>query len=584
MRRLRLRSSVDPPGLASVGSRLSAALSPAWLALAAICAAGLGLRLIHNDYGLPYVYNVDEGSHFTNRAVEMFGGDPNPGYFQNPSGFTYLVHAALRLRFGHGWPFGDFDGVVRLYRVDPTDIYVVGRSLAAVLGILGVIGVFWVGRRLWGAREGVAAAAVLSFAFLPVVYSRIAVTDVGALLPVALSLYGSVRAYENGRRSDFVLAGAAAGLAIGFKYTSGLVLLPLLIAAAARIWRDRGALADVALAGVAAVVALFVTTPFLFLDFDTAWRQLRYQAELAGDVGKLGQENDNGFVYYLDSLTWGLGWAALAAAVAGAAVELRRDVLRGAILIGFPLALFLYLALQSRYFGRWFLPAYPALALLAASGIGAALRALPRGPVARAAALAVILAAVLAQPIAADVRTGRLLGHTDTRQTARDWLVDHNRRSLRIVIEPAVPGRYYRLEGGSLRTIRRKQFVRGFIRDIRETRIDYGATLDPSVIDRYRRAGFCMVATMSVIRGRAENARDPEALAYYRRLERESRLLASFSPYEPGAGPVPFNFDLSYNYYPTAFERPGPEVKVYRLRGCKQGYGPVPKGTGTPTQ
>ena len=48
---------------------------------------------------------------------------------------------------------------------------------------------------------------------------------------------------------------------------------------------------------------------------------------------------------------------------------LRRDLVRGLILIAFPLALFAYLATQSRYFGRWLLPAYPALALLAAVGL-----------------------------------------------------------------------------------------------------------------------------------------------------------------------------------------------------------------------
>ena len=37
---------------------------------------------------------------------------------------------------------------------------------------------------------------------------------------------------------------------------------------------------------------------------------------------------------------------------------------------------------------------------------------------------------------------------------------------------------------------------------------------------------------------------------------------------------MPFNFDLSYNYYPTAYHRPGPAVRIYRLRDCTQGYGP----------
>jgi hypothetical protein len=78
--------------------------------------------------------------------------------------------------------------------------------------------------------------------------------------------------------------------------------------------------------------------------------------------------------------------------------------------------------------------------------------------------------------------------------------------------------------------------------------------------------------TVNVVRDRAE--RDPQARAYYKRLERESKLVREFSPYRDGADPVPFDFDLSYNLYPPAYERPGPTVRVYRLDDCEQAYGP----------
>jgi len=153
------------------------------------------------------------------------------------------------------------------------------------------------------------------------------------------------------------------------------------------------------------------------------------------------------------------------------------------------------------------------------------------------------------------------------------------------VIEPAVPSRYYRLvrRNRSLPPSR-KQFVRGFIRDNRESRLDYAATLRPETVDLYRRTGFCMVMTMSLLRGRAERDRVPEALAYYRRLERESELMLALDPYRPGARPVPFHFDRSYNYYPAAFNRPGPEVRVYRLSRCRQQFGPIRRGAGRATK
>ena len=209
--------------------------------LALILLAGFALRVWNNDYGLPFVYSVDEASHFTSRAVEMFWQDLDPGYYQNPAAYTYLVYATLRVLYG---PLGflfelPYGNVTEQFDKDPGELWVVARTLAAVLCMAGVAATYAAARRLWGVREGLVAAAVLSFAFLPVAYSRVAVTDVGALTGVALALLFSVRAAESGRLRWYALAGLAGGLAVSFKYTAGLALLPLGIAAIARVRADR---------------------------------------------------------------------------------------------------------------------------------------------------------------------------------------------------------------------------------------------------------------------------------------------------------------------------------------------------------
>jgi hypothetical protein len=103
--------------------------------------------------------------------------------------------------------------------------------------------------------------------------------------------------------------------------------------------------------------------------------------------------------------------------------------------------------------------------------------------------------------------------------------------------------------------------------------VEYGRTLRPQVLDRYRAAGYCTVMTFDLIRGRAEAAGDRAALAYYAALERESDVVFAVSPYRADATPPGFSFDLSYSYYSPAYERPGPAVAVHRLRDCTQGYG-----------
>jgi hypothetical protein len=578
----------------------------------------------------------------------MFGGSLDPGYYQNPSGFTYLVHAALRLLYGE-WPgVGSLlelalDTVGTQFALDPTPIWIISRSLAAVLAVAGVVAVFYAGQRLWSTRVALVAAAVLSFAFLPVVYGRIAVTDAGTLLPVALAVYGAIRVYEQGARRHYLLAGAATGLAIGFKYTAGLVLLPLLAAVALRalarapeartagaLWRrvrtggaraaarSLGALRhereawSLALALLALLGAFFVTTPYFFLDPISALYQRKTQAEAAGGAEKLGQTDRSGLIFYLDSLTWGLGYAALAAAVASTVIVWRRDRARAALLLIFPLALIVYMSLQSRYFARWILPVYPVLALLCGVALAQLVALLRSRPRLQPVALALVTLAVLAQSLLADVRTADVLGQADTRNIARDFLVERYPPELRAAIEPAlpvVPDVYYRTRPGddgvetaeictglgkgmvdgagaarSCVPVDQPRFARGLLRDVRrQVSAPEGGPnanltmLRPQLIDLYRREGYCVVVTMSIVRERAENAGDERVLAYYRRLGRESDVVFAASPYEPGADPPPFDFDLSFNYYPTAFERPGPIVRVHRLRDCRQRFGEVPE-------
>ena len=131
----------------------------------------------------------------------MFWQDLDPGYYQNPAAYTYLV-------------YGDAAGALRPARLPVRPALrqrhravrqgprrALGRGAHAGGGARawpGVAATYAAARRLWGVREGLVAAAVLAFAFLPVAYSRVAVTDVGALAGVALALMWSVRAAEDG--------------------------------------------------------------------------------------------------------------------------------------------------------------------------------------------------------------------------------------------------------------------------------------------------------------------------------------------------------------------------------------------------
>ncbi len=86
---------------------------------------------------------------------------------------------------------------------------------------------------------------------------------------------------------------------------------------------------------------------------------------------------------------------------------------------------------------------------------------------------------------------------------------------------------------------------------------NYHFALSPQAIDDMRFYGYCTVMTISLVRDRVEQIGSRKVRAYYRRLEREADLVKVWSPYRKGAKPPPFDFDLSYNYYPRRLRAPG---------------------------
>jgi hypothetical protein len=561
---------------------------PYWLALAGILAVALGLRLWGLGQGLPYAYNADENAHFVPGAIGLFGHGLNPHYFVNPPAYTYLLHVVFDV-----W-FGGRAGVSNTFAAHPTEVFVVARATAAVVGTIAVWLVYLAGARFADRRVGLLAAALMAVAFLPVFYSHLALNDVPTLAPIALSLWGTAGVLRRGRLLDYALAGVGLGLACATKYTGGIVLLPLLAAGAVQLFAPSvrhaqarvTAFAGLVLAGVVALGAFAVANPFSVLDFAAFRDGLNHQASAAEDeLGKLGLTQSSGQMYYLWTFTWGLGWVPLAAAALGALGMLVWDRRLALVLVPAPILYVLFMGTQERFFGRWLLPVFPIMCIAAAwAVVRLAEVAGRRAPALRPALYAVGAVLLLGQGVVYSLHDGLVLSKPDTRNLARQWMAANVPPETKIVVEPVVPdawatdiGRPYPGTSNGARWIKfptsRSNIANDGSRISGEGRIvnieDFERTLVPSLVDRYEKQGWCYVVSGSTQRGRAEVAPDevPGAIAYYRALERRADVVFHASPYRTGAGPVAFNFDWSFDYYPLAYARPGPEMTIYRLRG-----------------
>jgi hypothetical protein len=541
------------------------------LALAALTAGALVLRLVGLKTGLPYVYNADENNHFVPRAIGMFGHSLDPNYFVNPPAYTYLVHFLLAVRWGTS-P----ESVGGAFAANPTTAFVIARGASAVLGAAAVLFTALAGARLFESRRvGLLAGALLAVAFLAVHYSHFALNDAPTLAPVALCLVGVAGIYRRGRRRDFALAGIALGLAIATKYTGGILVVAV-VAAAVAAGRWRGLL----LSGVLTVVAFLVADPYALLDVHAFHHGLTTQTETASsEGGKLGLQHISGWRYYAGAGTWAFGWLPSLAALGGAVGLALRDRRLALILLPAPILLYLYLGHQTRFFARWLLPVYPILAMLAAYAAVELTRRIRFGWVVAGALLC-------AQGLVFSVHNDLVLARADTRQLARDWLVAHVPAGSKLVVEPVFPDQWASDVGHpSSATRNGNRWNKWPTSRVRlnpdGTPVhgqgalvkleDYEKNVQPALVGRYRKLGYCWVVAGSTQYGRAyaDPGAVPRALPYYARLKSGARLAYKVAPYAAGAKGVPFSFDFSFNYYPLQYDRPGPEIDVYRLRDCQ---------------
>jgi 4-amino-4-deoxy-L-arabinose transferase-like glycosyltransferase len=502
--------------------------------LGGILLAALALRLWNLDHGLPFAYNADEAEHFVPHALDIAGGGGlDPGYYENPPALTYLLALVY-------WIGGT------------ADAFLTARVVVALIGTLVVALTFFAGQRAFDPRTGLLAAALMAVAFLPVFYSKHALNDVVTLAPVTVGLVGALLVYQRGRWADYLLCGAAIGTATAVKYTAGAMLLTLAVAAALRLLRDRSELRRVllgcAVAGAGFVALFLILNPWALLEASEVRGQLRGQSGQAA-TGKLGQDDVLGWVYYVGTLGWGLGWLPLVAAVGGAVVAIRREWRLALLLLAFPVVLYLDMGSQGRYFGRWLLPAYPVLCILAGYGVVALATALKRP-----ALLTLLLGAALcAQGLLASVHVDRVLGREDTRAQALDWLSANVPPGGKVVVEPFVPAEWAE-EFGKWPVKRPFQA--------------YEKRLRVRDIEEYRAGGYCFVVVGSTQKGRGLKAGLRSSRRYYAALDDASEETVTFSPYRDAADAVEFSYDFSFNYAPRAFERPGPVVEIHRLRDC----------------
>ena len=305
-------------------------------------------------------------------------------------------------------------------REDYDRVVLVGRFLSALFSAATVGLVFLCGRRMFGSTAGLLGAFLMATAPLAIQHAHFFVVDSYVTFFTTAVLYFALRAQQEGKTRDFALAGLMVGLGMACKLTA-VVISPIIgVAAIAYAWPAmrrvmsnrvsgqpanelasalfetvRRPLGGVVLAALLALLAFRLAQPYAFetpkLVNPTSWLDLsqkwtddqKQQTKLLGGTAAFPptiQWIDR--TPYVDPLRemvlWGMGpgfglaaWAALAY---GAWRLLRRGDLRVLLPLAFVALYFGFMGRQFTLYMRYFLPLYPALALLAGFGLVELLR------------------------------------------------------------------------------------------------------------------------------------------------------------------------------------------------------------------
>ena len=235
---------------AAGGVRIGLRAMAPWLVLAAILVLGAGIRLY--DLGdLPAGLWYDEADNLV-RARE---------YAQDP-GETPVYAPSTNLPTMFLLPVA---AIAKLAGVSTTT----GRLVAAGFGVLGVVATFLLVRQVLGTSTGMIAAFLVAVMRWDIIWSRIGMHGITAVLFAALTAWLTLRAVRTGRPSDYAFAGASLGLGMWF-YTS-FRMFPLVLAfilfhhLLVNRPAIRGVVARVALM---VLVALFVAAPVVLFAMD----------------------------------------------------------------------------------------------------------------------------------------------------------------------------------------------------------------------------------------------------------------------------------------------------------------------------
>lgn len=396
--------------------------------LVTLVALAFGLREWGIRGALPQSYVPDEYDTVHSTLQMAKRGDFNPRWWYYPSLHRYLTLVTYLAVFLARVPSGRWESI---QQVEVEDVLYWGRLPSAVFGTGTVLLTFFLARRFWGDRAGLAAAALMAVFPGAVEHSQFNKPDALMHFLAALAVLLALIYLEKGGARRALFCGVTIGFTVAAKYNGALVLIPYLLAVAFRQGRRFALALDLYLGLSGAALAFLLTCPYFLADFPRFVDHVAFDLHSYGFAGREGAEGvDNWYHHASYTFRYGAGPGAFLAGVAGLALALYRLDSPLAVFLSFPVLYYSHYSAQRINWADNLIAVYPFLAVLAAFALNQAARGLARlrGARLRPAEpylLAGAVALLLIPPLTTSIRLDRAATEPDTGNDAREWV---NRR------------------------------------------------------------------------------------------------------------------------------------------------------------
>jgi hypothetical protein len=565
------------------------------LLLVAICVLAVALRLLALAYGLPATYNPDE-TPILNRALAFAKGDLNPHNFLYPSLYLYALFAWEVLFFVAGRIAGLFDSIDAFQReffTDPSRLFLAGRALTALFGIVTVPALYVFGRRLYDHTTGLVAAAFLAIAPVAVRDAHYVKLDVPVALFTVLTHIVLAKIVTDPvaarRRRSWLTAGLLAGLTVSTHYYAAFIVLPICAAAVidgVRTQRWGESARMLALAAVATLAGFVIGTPFFFFEPQIAVRDITALREIDIDRAVDSTGAFTSFGRYADILFHdAVGWPVCLLAAAGFIWAFFDDWRRALILATFTAA-FLGFVSNTVPMSRYLNVIIPLMGLAAAFTVVRAARMCGRRAPVAAAGLTVL---AMTPGFMTSLKTDLFFREADTRTIAREYIESHIPAGASILVQPySAPLRRsrdalveaLRTNLGSERNASIKfQLMLAAEPAPPAYRLIYLGDggedpdkiyISPKVFDATVGLAPLRALDVQYVILKQNNVPNPALAGLEAALARDARRIAAFAPYRTAATAEervevpPYLHNTAARIHP-ALERPGPGLEIWSL-------------------